>query len=292
MYYRRKVLLALIDAFGGRLGKTDCEKLLFLFCQTTQRNYYDFFPYHYGGFSLVSYYDKKVLTGKGFLKAEDDFALVTDEKFIEQVKPDDKKVLLILAKQVKESGDNLIRKIYLEYPSFTCRSNITSRLLNSEEVKRVSLFWNVDENPCLFTLGYEGLSIDAYLNKLIVNNIHALIDVRNNPFSMKYGFSNPGFQNHVERVGIAYYHVPELGIPSELRKKLGTKESYMSLFKYYEEEILPHNLVHIEKIKQRIHDHSRVALTCFEQDFRSCHRHKVIEILQKQGYGGQIIHVK
>ena len=99
----------------------------------------------------MSYYDKNVLTGKRFLKAEDDFVLATDEKFIEQVKPDDKKVLLTLAKQVKVSGDNLIRKIYLEYPSFTSRSNITSRLLNSEEVKRVSLFWNLDENPCLFT---------------------------------------------------------------------------------------------------------------------------------------------
>ena len=29
MYYRRKVLLALLEVFGGSLKNTDCEKLLF-----------------------------------------------------------------------------------------------------------------------------------------------------------------------------------------------------------------------------------------------------------------------
>ncbi len=64
MFYRQKILLALIETFGGRLKRTDCEKLLFLFCQKTGRNYYDFFPYRYGGFSLVSYHDKTNLTKK------------------------------------------------------------------------------------------------------------------------------------------------------------------------------------------------------------------------------------
>jgi hypothetical protein len=29
MYYRRKVLLALVEVFGGSLKNMDCEKLLF-----------------------------------------------------------------------------------------------------------------------------------------------------------------------------------------------------------------------------------------------------------------------
>ncbi len=28
MYYRRKILLALIEVFGGSLPSTDCEKIL------------------------------------------------------------------------------------------------------------------------------------------------------------------------------------------------------------------------------------------------------------------------
>jgi hypothetical protein len=116
MYYRRKVLLALLEAFGGRLRKTDCEKLLFLFCQTTQRNYYDFFPYQYGGFSLISYYDKNILTRDGFLETGEDFVLAANESFVAQLKPEEKRTLLFLAKQTKERGNALVKKIYQEYP--------------------------------------------------------------------------------------------------------------------------------------------------------------------------------
>ncbi len=292
MYYRRKVLLALAEAFGGRLGKTDCEKLLFLFCQTTQRNYYDFFPYQFGGFSLVSYYDKSVLANSGFLNDEDDFTLATEESFLAQLKPEDENALGVLVNQTPERGDALIRKIYLEYPYFALKSRIVSRLLDKEEKKWVSTFWNLDNHPCLFTLGYEGLTIDSFINKLIANNIQAVIDVRNNPFSMKYGFSRPGFQNYVERAGINYYHFPELGIPSKLRKGLRTTEAYDELFTYYERNILPHNLFFIESIKNLIQEHSRVVLTCFEADYQSCHRHKITDRLTTEpGFNVKISHL-
>ena len=291
MYYRRKVLLALVEAFGGRLGRTDCEKLLFLFCQTNQRNYYDFFPYQYGGFSLVSYYDKSILAKDGFLESEDDFALVTQESFIPQLKSEDKKALLALSKQIKARGKPLLRKIYLEYPQFASQSRILKDVLNPNEVNWVKSFCSFDNTPRLFTLGYEGLSIDSFLNKLVTNNIHALVDVRNNPYSMKYGFSHPRFQTYVENAGIKYYHIPELGIPSELRKGLGTKESYENLFNYYEYNILPHNLIYVERIKQLIQEHSRVALTCFEADYQYCHRHKITDYLKKQSFGVRILHL-
>ncbi|HXV44905.1 MAG TPA: DUF488 domain-containing protein, partial [Anaerolineae bacterium] len=82
MLYRRKVLLALIEVFGRSLLRTDCEKLLFLFCQRTDRNYYDFFPHMYGGFSILSYQDKKHLTDLGFLSKGDDFALEKQQSFL------------------------------------------------------------------------------------------------------------------------------------------------------------------------------------------------------------------
>jgi uncharacterized protein (DUF488 family) len=291
MFYRRKVLLALLEAFGGRLGKTDCEKLLFLFCQTAPLNYYDFFPYHYGGFSLVSYYDKSILTKDGFLEAREDFKLATNESFLEQLKPDDNKALIALAGRIHIRGDALIKKTYQEYPYFAIRSKIATRLLSTEERKWASTYWNFDDRPCLLTIGYEGLTIDAFLNKLIANNVHVLIDVRNNPFSMKYGFSRLRFQSFVEKAGVKYYHIPQLGIPSELRKGLKTSESYTSLFTYYEKNILPHNLIYIERIKQLFQKHSRVALTCFESDYQSCHRHKITDHLEEQGFGVKILHL-
>jgi hypothetical protein len=292
MYYRRKVLLALLEAFGGRLSKTDCEKLLFLFCQTSQSNYYDFYPYQFGGFSLISYYDKNVLTNDGFLESGEDFVLTLKDSFIDKLKHNDKKVLSTLVNRTKLRGDALIKTIYQEYPYYALKSKIVTRLLTPDEIKWASLSWNLETTPCLFTIGYEGLTIDAFLNKLIKNNIHALIDVRNNPFSMKYGFSKPRFQNYVESIGIKYYHLPQLGIPSELRKGLRTKESYTSLFTYYENSILPNNLVHLRKIEQIIAEHLRAALTCFEAYYQSCHRHKITDYLnQEPGFNVKISHL-
>jgi hypothetical protein len=81
MYYRRKILLALIEVFGGSLQSTDCEKLLFNFCQQSKKNHYDFFPHKFGPFSILSYYDKRRLIDLGLLKPVDDFQLSTKHSY-------------------------------------------------------------------------------------------------------------------------------------------------------------------------------------------------------------------
>ena len=44
MYYRRKILLALLEEFGGELANTDFQKLLFLFTERQNERSYDFVP--------------------------------------------------------------------------------------------------------------------------------------------------------------------------------------------------------------------------------------------------------
>ena len=67
MYYRRKILLALVKEMGGKLQPTDMQKLLFLFCDNQQEKSYEFIPYLFGGFSFQSYADKRTLTKYGLL---------------------------------------------------------------------------------------------------------------------------------------------------------------------------------------------------------------------------------
>jgi uncharacterized protein (DUF488 family) len=146
--------------------------------------------------------------------------------------------------------------------------------------------------PQLFTIGYEGVSINDYLEKLIEYDIHALIDVRSNPLSRKPGFSKTSFREHLEKVSIKYFHIPELGVPSALRKNLNSRESYESLFEYYSSEILPSNIDSLEKVKSILLEYSRVALTCFEADYQMCHRHKITEYLDRESsFKGTIIHL-
>ncbi|HET9588354.1 MAG TPA: hypothetical protein VFO91_06165, partial [Anaerolineales bacterium] len=136
MYYRRKLLLALIEVFGGNLKSTDCEKLLFNFCKITGKDYYDFFPHRFGPFSFVSYYDKSRLTELGLLRDAQDFQLNTRHSYLKTIKPSDKKVLLDL-KASGLRGKKLIRKTYKENPHFTRHSEIIEELFTPEEVKQL-----------------------------------------------------------------------------------------------------------------------------------------------------------
>jgi uncharacterized protein (DUF488 family) len=281
MYYRRKLLLALLEVFDGSLKRTDCEKLLFNFCQTTGKNHYDFFPYQYGPFSFLTYYDKRRLTELNLLKATDDFELKTDHSYLKEITSADKTGLLKL-KASGLRGRNLIRKTYQEYPQFASRSKIASELFDSEEIKQIQFAWNTDKKPFIYTLGYEGLTIDAFLNKLISNNIMAVVDVRNNPQSMKYGFSKKSFNDYIEKAGMKYIHIPELGIPSAMRKGLGKSVSYEQLFSSYETDLLPNQEEAKTQLRNLIAKYARIAIVCFEADYHFCHRGTLVRHLQKE----------
>jgi uncharacterized protein (DUF488 family) len=281
MYYRRKLLLALVEVFGGNLGNTDCEKLLFNFCQMTGKNYYDFFPYQYGPFSFISYYDKRRLTEMGLLKAANDFQLESSGKYLSDLEPADKVALLRL-KANGLMGQNLVKKVYRDYPKYASRSKIVSDLFDAEEIKQIQFFWNTDTEPIIFTVGYEGLTIDSFLNKLVTRNIMAVIDVRNNPQSMKFGFSKKSFSEYVEKAGMKYVHIPELGIPSALRKGLGDSVSHETLFKKYETELLPKQAAAKKRLLDLIIEYPRVALVCFESDHKFCHRNTLVENLKRE----------
>jgi uncharacterized protein (DUF488 family) len=167
---------------------------------------------------------------------------------------------------------------------------MTTDLRSLSKVVRVP--WHIDDTPCLFTIGYEGRTINHYIEMLLSNDIRVLIDVRNNPLSRKPGFSKTAFRIHLENAGIIYQHISKLGVPSKLRKNLGTEDSYRSLFNYYQKEILAFNLDSIEKIKNITTQFSRVALTCFEADYHNCHRHKITEYLsQEPSFNARIVHL-
>ncbi|MCB1194143.1 MAG: DUF488 family protein [Leptospiraceae bacterium] len=94
----------------------------------------------------------------------------------------------------------------------------------------------------MFTIGYEGKSIEEFINSLIKENIRALCDVRNNPLSMKYGFSKGQLKKITNNFKIEYFHIPGLGIPSQKRKNLSTNEDYLNLFKSYSNTTLKENI--------------------------------------------------
>jgi hypothetical protein len=282
MFYRQKVLLALIEALGDKVPHTDLEKHLFLFCQVTEKNHYDFFPYRFGPFSFTSYDDKRKLVENRLLKDTDSFHLASTNSYLNKLQPDDAhKMRLYIRQQGTLKGKNLVRKIYMAYPQYTIRSEIAEEIFTVDEYKTIKEQWGSETDKVLLSLGYEGITIDEYIAKLIFNNVSLLVDVRQNPYSHKHGFTKKQLEKYVLRTGIKYVHLPELGIPSNLRKDLDTPNDYELLFEHYGTHILPQQNKAVTKILEWVLQGERVAITCFEAIYSMCHRHKITEAIAK-----------
>ena len=132
----------------------------------------------------------------------------------------------------------------------------------------------------IFTIWYEGKTIDAYIDELIRSNIKVLVDIRRNPQSMKYWFSWNRLREIIEKRWIKYISIPELWIEWEDRKSLGSKIDYEKLFLIYRTD-LPNRQKYLDNIVDLLDDSKRIALTCFEADYKCCHRREVADYLYK-----------
>lgn len=109
---------------------------------------------------------------------------------------------------------------------------------------------------------------------------------------MKHGFSQTRLRRYVERAGMAYCHLPGLGVPRELRSDLADADHYRRLFSLCSRDILPTRIADIAQLRPLIEAHGRVALTCFERDPESCQRHRITEHLVEASAGQlEVVHL-
>lgn len=276
-FYRQRLLIALIEVFSGKLSKLDLQKLLFLFMQKhfSSKQPYEFIPYYYGCYSFRASSDIKTLENYGFLKIDKDADMIflLKENNIKNITEKDANLLKSFFDEYKNlSGDSLIGHVYKKYPYYTMHSRIADKFLDKPYKKQRNLFFD-DKINDFFTIGYEGISFENYINKLIENDIKILCDVRKNPYSMKFGFSKNMLKNTLENINIKYMHIPELGIDSDERKELNSLNDYKKLFEEYEKNTLGTNSAKIAlDMLQKLSSKNKIALTCFEKDIEYCHR--------------------
>jgi len=288
MYYRRKLLLSVLDSFEGELSNTYLQKVLFLVTRLQKKKAFDFVPYKYGCYSFQANQDLNTLTKYGLVEKEtknkqSTWKLVETDSLLYNLNKEDKQCILDVKKQIEFlSLRELVTYTYIKYPFFATKSRIAERLLSTEEFEKVNEQKRNHTSQKLFTIGYEGISLETYLNKLIINDVKLLCDVRKNPLSMKYGFSKNRLKSACEAVGIEYLHIPQLGIVSSKRQELNTQKDYDTLFKEYEKTTLKENEEYLFSISDYINKYSRIALTCFEKEVCMCHRGVVLKNIINQ----------
>lgn len=142
----------------------------------------------------------------------------------------------------------------------------------------------------LFTVGYEGATIDSFIGNLQSNNINCVIDVRALPLSRKTGFSKTQLAIRLNCEEIRYIHLSELGTPKDIRDKLKSTRDYSSFFKKMERYLDGKKDV-IEQAYNHVMS-SRCCLMCFERLADQCHRKIIAEkIKSTNGDGLEITHI-
>lgn len=283
MFYRRKIILALLQVFGGRLEKINLQKLLFLVCQRQKEPDYEFIPYLYGCYSHSAKADLYTMVKKGFLEEDDTSYSQKDGKNYLSLLDEVDKKLVAQANLLynKLDADGLMKLTYKNYPYHAINSTTAQRLLSKEEIDKVNASRPVLTATTLYTVGYEGISLEAYLNKLIKYDVKILVDVRNNPMSQKFGFSKSQLMKYCEGLNIAYVHFPDVGIQSEYRQELKEQSDFDNLFNAYKKQTLPSTVSTQEKILTLLKENKRIALTCFEANICQCHRKHLAEAITK-----------
>ena len=268
LYNRQKCLLSIINQLNenGIASRTYLMKTLFLLKQEFPDFGYDFYPYSFGPFSQTAFWDLDYLKTQNLISS-DEREITKNGK--EKMNADDQ-ILAQVINFTKQFANNseIISFVYAKYPEYTEKS----KLVEHKNIKQAGKF----------TIGYEGKSIDYFMNQLIQNKITKLIDVRKNAYSMKRGFSKGTLQKMVENAGIQYEHIPKLGIESDKRQKLDTKEDYEKLFKEYRVSLLTRanelNYVSDAGCKEKI------AIMCFEKDPKYCHRGQISDYIGGFGH--------
>lgn len=283
LFARQKQLLQLLDALGGSAGKLDFQNLLFLYCQDLSAGApYDFVPYEFGPFSFTSDADRRKLVERGLLVDDEHSWQLTNEARCMLGGTGDLQLTAFARRYRSLRGKELVASISRRFPFFAMRSDLAGRMHQDdcEALPRLPSTRTGGRGRALQTIGYQGHTLESYLNLLLEGGITVLCDVRHNPISRKYGFSKSTLARSCEGVGLRYQHLPELGIASDQRRGLATQADYAALFAEYEKSWLPTQSDALENIRDFIASGERVALTCFEHLPVHCHRRCVAEALE------------
>ncbi len=265
----------ILQQVGGIASSLQMMKWAFLLSSETPshggKTFYQFIPYRYGPYSFTLNQETDSLIRNGFLEKglDNRWSLTPLGKSLEITLPNDvsKDIYQISEIYGRLSGHELIDLIYEKYDWFTINSDLPGRRKGKRPVAEKSIY----------TAGYEGKTVDEFLNLLMESGISRLIDVRYNPISRRYGFHKSTLLRLCSSLRRDYHHLPGLGIPGSEREHLDSDHQYTSLFKNYRCS-LPSRKKDLTNVSRLLKSDPSV-LVCMEANPEFCHRNVLAQHL-------------
>jgi uncharacterized protein (DUF488 family) len=127
----------------------------------------------------------------------------------------------------------------------------------------------------IYTVGYQGRSVDEFIAVLKESGITRVIDVRALPLSRRRGFSKTPLARALGAHRIDYVHVRAAGNP--YRDQRNDVAKCLRLYGGH----LDRNPSVVQLVEDAV-DGQRAALLCMEHDARCCHRSLIAERLKER----------
>ena len=140
-----------------------------------------------------------------------------------------------------------------------------------------------------YTIGYQGRDINSFVASLVQFGVETLLDIRFNPVSMyKPAFSRRNLEARLEAVRIDYLHMPDLGVPSEVRRQAEMSGRRDDIWEWYDAYVVPY---FADENLNWFFDSANhpVAMMCLERNPEDCHRHRLAAALGRQGLASRDI---
>ncbi len=270
MLNRQKILLLMLKHAGRPVQRVELMKWCFLLRHESETkggsSFYDFVSYKVGPFSFALYQEIEKLESMSYVLAYGDQAWEFNPALASATAGVGSAVEREVTKVVRDFGrlssNDLLDYVYQRHPAFT---------VNSERQK---LAPRPKTEVAVYTAGYEGTSIDGFLNLLVECGIERLVDVRNNPTSRRYGFHKSTLNRLVNRLGIEYRHFAELGIQSEVRQLFPADGDREIMFGTYEVTTLTKEAAAVSAVSELVRERPSV-LVCMEANPLHCHRSRL-----------------
>lgn len=276
MLTRQKILLLMLEIADRPVQRLELMAWSFLLRHETETKgesaFYDFVPYRGGPFSFALDQEiEKLLSKNDLLSDEDQVCKVTTGLMPSEIglsSAVERDVSEIVREYGQLSSQDLLNSVHRRYPAFT---------VNSE---RQRLAPRPKAEVAVYTAGYEGLSIDGFLNLLITSGIERLIDVRNNPTARRYGFHKSTLSRLLNQLEMEYRHFAELGIPSEIRQLFPADGDRGLMFDEYEISTLRRESAAVRDVAKLVSERPSV-LVCMEAEPACCHRSRLANPVAK-----------
>jgi uncharacterized protein (DUF488 family) len=141
----------------------------------------------------------------------------------------------------------------------------------------------------IYSVGYEGMTVDAMIERLVGSKVTTLVDVRLNPSSRRPGWSRKALTASLDEAGITYVHEKLLGNPPENRDSFrrGDGEEGREAMR---ERLSNGSAPALDRLIEMASG-DRVAVLCVERERERCHRQVVTDMVQEKDPTIEVLHI-